>query len=228
MVQLPSSIPSPQAKKVRGSPAPGAGQVSTRLRLLGEIDPVRLLCRPSGFFRIATFLMSRMAHPVRLIHDSSNNPGDDAWKADLISPRSHPEPETHRRHLVRLACRMLGSVAEAEDAVQDAYLRWHGVDWKSVTDPRAYLSRTVTRLCLDRLRETRKRWECYIGPWLPEPLVEDLALDMPPGAGVDHDVTYAMMLALERLSPLERAALSSPRRVRNRFQRDRGHAGSRR
>lgn len=99
--------------------------------------------------------------------------------------------------LTRVAYRMLGSVADAEDVVQDAFLRWLGTDRSVVREPAAFLRRTVTRLCLDQLKSARSRRETYIGPWLPDPLVEEEEED---------DVTLPLMLALERLSPLERAA----------------------
>src|SRR3546814_5228021 len=92
---------------------------------------------------------------------------------------------------------MLGSLADAEDVVQDAFLRWLGTDRAAVEVPEAWLRRTVTRLCLDQLKSARHRRETYVGPWLPEPLVEEEP---------DDDVTLPLMLALERLSPLERAA----------------------
>jgi RNA polymerase sigma-70 factor (ECF subfamily) len=95
---------------------------------------------------------------------------------------------------------MLGSVADAEDAVQDAYLRWLATDRQAVREPEAFLRRTVTRLCLDLLKSARRRRETYVGPWLPEPVVEDAEEEE------DDDVTLPLMLALERLSPLERAA----------------------
>jgi RNA polymerase sigma factor (sigma-70 family) len=99
--------------------------------------------------------------------------------------------------LTRVAYRMLGSVADAEDVVQDAFLRWMGTDRGAVEVPAAFLRRTVTRLCLDQIKSARARRETYIGPWLPDPLVEEEEAD---------DVTLPLMLALERLSPLERAA----------------------
>ncbi|WP_188236620.1 sigma-70 family RNA polymerase sigma factor [Sphingopyxis sp. LK2115] len=102
-----------------------------------------------------------------------------------------------RPMLTRVAYRMLGSVADAEDVVQDAFIRWIGADRNAVREPAAFLRRTVTRLCLDQLKSARARRETYIGPWLPDPLVEQDA---------DDDVTLPLMLALERLSPLERAA----------------------
>jgi RNA polymerase sigma-70 factor, ECF subfamily len=106
----------------------------------------------------------------------------------------------HRPRLVRLAYRMLGSVTEAEDVVQDAWLRWHAADRSAVRDPAAYLSRTVARLCLDVLKSARVRRETYIGPWLPEPVLDSGAED------TEEDLSLTLMLALERLSPLERAA----------------------
>lgn len=109
--------------------------------------------------------------------------------------------ERERARLKRLAYRMLGSVAEAEDAVQDAWLRWHraGADAEK---PQAWLMQTVTRICLDRLKSARARRETYVGPWLPEPLIEEIADDPVEKA---EDVSVAFLLALERLSPLERA-----------------------
>jgi RNA polymerase sigma-70 factor, ECF subfamily len=105
-----------------------------------------------------------------------------------------------RPKLTRIAYRMLGSVADAEDVVQDAFLRWFDTDRDVVREPEAYLRRVVTRLCLDRLKSARHRRETYIGPWLPEPVVEAAEDD-----DID-DVTLPLMMALERLSPLERAA----------------------
>jgi len=104
-----------------------------------------------------------------------------------------------RPRLIRIAYRMLGSVADAEDMVQEAFLRWLDADRDAVREPEAYLRRVVTRLCLDHLKSARHRRETYIGPWLPEPVV-DAAEDE-----ID-DVTLPLMMALERLSPLERAA----------------------
>src|SRR5262245_36632563 len=84
--------------------------------------------------------------------------------------------EPHRRRLLGLAYRMLGSIAEAEDAVQDAYLRWHAVDRDAVSDTRAFLTTTTTRICLDALKSARARREAYVGPWLPEPVLDTDAL----------------------------------------------------
>jgi len=110
--------------------------------------------------------------------------------------------EGERRRLTRLSYRMLGSLAEAEDAVQDAWLRWSAVDPETIDQPQAWLVRVTTRLCLDRLKSARARRETYVGPWLPEPLVEDVAVDPLERA---EDVSVAFLLALQRLSPLERA-----------------------
>ncbi len=105
-----------------------------------------------------------------------------------------------RPRLIRIAYRMVGSVAEAEDIVQDAYLRWHRTDRASVADNSAFLSKTVTRLCLDHLKSARATRETYIGPWVPEPVIDTADDDG------GEDVTLTLMMALERLSPLERAA----------------------
>jgi RNA polymerase sigma-70 factor (ECF subfamily) len=78
-----------------------------------------------------------------------------------------------RPRLIRVAYRMLGSVADAEDVVQDAFIRWMGADRAAVREPEAFLRRTVTRLCLDQLKSARRNRETYIGPWLPDPLVDD-------------------------------------------------------
>ena len=102
-----------------------------------------------------------------------------------------------RQKLMRVAYRMLGSVADAEDIVQEAFIRWMGADRTAVREPEAFLRRAVTRLCLDQLKSARRRRETYVGPWLPDPVVEE---------DEEEDVTLPLMLALERLSPLERAA----------------------
>jgi len=102
-----------------------------------------------------------------------------------------------RPRLIRVAYRMLGSMADAEDVVQDAFLRWHGTDRAAVREPEAFLRRVVTRLSLDQLKSARVRREQYLGEWLPEPVLE---------AEPVEDVTLPLLIALERLSPLERAA----------------------
>lgn len=102
-----------------------------------------------------------------------------------------------RPKLIRIAYRMLGSVADAEDIAQEAFIRWMRADRTDVLEPEAFLHRTVTRLCLDHLKSARVQRERYVGTWLPEPLVEN---------EVQDDITLPLMLVLERLSPLERAA----------------------
>lgn len=109
--------------------------------------------------------------------------------------------EAQRPRLKRLAYRMLGSVSEAEDVVQDAWLRWDRAG-DTALDAGAWLAQTTTRLCLDRLKSARARRETYVGPWLPEPLIEEEPVDPLERA---EDVSVAFLLALERLSPLERA-----------------------
>jgi RNA polymerase sigma-70 factor (ECF subfamily) len=109
----------------------------------------------------------------------------------------------HRDLLFTVAYEMLGSAADAEDVLQETWLRWVGVDRNVVRDPRAYLVQITTRQALDRLRALGRRRESYVGPWLPEPLLTtpDVASD---GALADH-VSMAMLLVLETLAPTERA-----------------------
>src|SRR3984893_14993722 len=104
-----------------------------------------------------------------------------------------------RQRLVRVAYRMLGSVADAEDVLQDAFLRLLDVDRNAVHERGALQRRVVPRLCLDRLKSVRRGRETYVGPWLPEPIVESAEDEI-------DDVTLPLLMALERLSPLERAA----------------------
>lgn len=103
-----------------------------------------------------------------------------------------------RPKLIRIAYRMLGSLMDAEDMVQEAFLRWFNTDRDAVREPQAFLNRVVTRLCLDHLKSARHRRETYVGPWLPEPVVEATEDEA-------DDITLPLMMALERLSPLERA-----------------------
>ncbi|OYW60359.1 MAG: RNA polymerase sigma factor SigJ [Rhizobiales bacterium 17-65-6] len=109
--------------------------------------------------------------------------------------------EAHRARLQRIAYRMLGSRAEAEDVVQNAWLRWMMADRSAVAAPYPFLARIVTRLCLDEMKSARARRETYVGAWLPEPLMEAGEAEID-----EDDLTLALMVALERLSPLERAA----------------------
>ncbi|CAK7258832.1 MULTISPECIES: sigma-70 family RNA polymerase sigma factor [unclassified Shinella] len=117
-----------------------------------------------------------------------------------------PDPSTRafeaqRPRLLRLAYRMLGTHAEAEDIVQEAWLRWHRSDRDRVAAPAAWLTRIVSRLCLDAMKSARFRRETYPGTWLPEPLIEPADEEMRA-----DNITLTLMVALERLSPLERAA----------------------
>src|SRR5262252_3335373 len=115
----------------------------------------------------------------RSAHVGKNRDDKGAIRAvDSETAMTNPDAsfEPHRRRLVGLAYRMLGSMADAEDAVQEAYLRWHGTDRGRVSDPRAFLMTTTTRICLDLLTSARARHEEYVGPWLPEPVVDTAAL----------------------------------------------------
>ncbi len=113
------------------------------------------------------------------------------------------EFEECRGLLFSVAYRMLGTVADAEDVVQDAWLRWSGADRANVEDPRAYLVRIVTNTAIDRLRAARVRRESYVGPWLPEPVLT--APDVAEDVELAESVSLAMLVVLETLSPLERA-----------------------
>ncbi|HEY4183304.1 MAG TPA: sigma-70 family RNA polymerase sigma factor [Kofleriaceae bacterium] len=112
--------------------------------------------------------------------------------------------EQHRQFLIGVAYRMLGSLTEAEDIVQDAFLRWSSADRSDVEHPRAYLAQIVSRLCLDRMKSAAARREEYPGTWLPEPLVSDASAA--PATSLAEDLSMALLMTLERLSPLERAA----------------------
>lgn len=110
----------------------------------------------------------------------------------------------HRRRLLGLAYRMLGSRSDAEDVVQDAYLRFIGTE--DVRNPEAFLVTVVTRLCLDRLKSARAQREIYVGPWLPEPVFDTDGLSTEVATELADDLSFALLLALDRLSPQERAA----------------------
>ncbi|MET8669354.1 RNA polymerase sigma-70 factor [Streptomyces tendae] len=116
--------------------------------------------------------------------------------------------EEHRPVLLGVAYRMLGRLADAEDVVQEAWLRWSGADRSDVREPRGYLVRVTTRLAVDRLRQVKSRGETYVGPWLPEPYVTDFgdaAPDTAERAVLADSVSLAVLVVLESLSPLERA-----------------------
>jgi RNA polymerase sigma-70 factor (TIGR02957 family) len=111
--------------------------------------------------------------------------------------------EDYRPLLTGVAYRVLGSMADAEDVVQETWLRWSDVDQDQVADPRAYLMTVTTRLAIDRLRWARSRREAYVGPWLPEPV--STVPDVADRAVLADSVELAMLVVLETLSPLERA-----------------------
>jgi RNA polymerase sigma-70 factor (ECF subfamily) len=128
----------------------------------------------------------------------------------VSSTRARSDPaasfEPYRPRLRGLAYRMLGSMADAEDAVQEAYLRWHASDRDRVSDPRAFLMTTTARICLDMLTSARALREEYVGPWLPEPVLDTAALAPDSRTELAEDLSIALLLILDQLSPLERAA----------------------
>jgi RNA polymerase sigma-70 factor (TIGR02957 family) len=150
----------------------------------------------------------------------------------------------HRNLLFTVAYEMLGSAADAEDVLQEAWLRWVGVDLDTVREARAFLVRIVTRLALDRLRALGRRKESYVGPWLPEPLLT--APDVAEDVELAESVSMAMLLVLETLAPTERAVFvlrevfdleydeiaeavdKSPAAVRQIAHRARAHVAARR
>jgi len=111
----------------------------------------------------------------------------------------------HRELMFSMAYRMLGTVADAEDAVQDAWLRWSAAPRDDVADPRAYLVRTVTNIALNRLRSAQARREAYVGPWLPELLLTQANNDVTERVELTESVSVAMLVVLESLTPEERA-----------------------
>ncbi|MGC4940874.1 RNA polymerase sigma-70 factor [Kribbella sp. DT2] len=125
-----------------------------------------------------------------------------------MNENSRPDPPTevfvaHRNLLFTIAYEMLGSVADAEDVLQETWLRWVGVDLDTVRNKRAYLVRIITRQALNRLRTLTRRKESYVGPWLPEPLLT--APDVAEDVELADSVSMAMLLVLETLTPTERA-----------------------
>ena len=111
-----------------------------------------------------------------------------------------------QRMLRRLAYRMLGSVSQAEDAVQETWLRWHAIDPASIDVPQAWLVTTLSRICIDELRSAKHQRELYASPWLPEPLASDDSSDPGMAAERHSDISMAFLLLLERLTPEERVA----------------------
>jgi RNA polymerase sigma-70 factor (ECF subfamily) len=131
-----------------------------------------------------------------------------AWDGEVTTDAQTDVFEAHRPVLMGVAYRMLGRVADAEDVVQEAWLRWSAADRTEVREPRAYLVRVTTRLAIDRLRQVKARGEAYVGPWLPEPYVTDFGDTVPDTAEravLADSVSLAVLVVLESLSPLERA-----------------------
>ena len=113
--------------------------------------------------------------------------------------------DEHRGLLFSIAYRMLGSRADAEDMLQETFLRWQHASEVAVHDPRAFLVTVVTRLCINQLQSARVRREQYFGQWLPEPLFTQLTAEQPPIPGIDGSLSLAFLMLLERLTPVERA-----------------------
>ncbi|WP_435827769.1 RNA polymerase sigma-70 factor [Nonomuraea dietziae] len=177
---------------------------------------------------------------------SQTAPGD---RGGDMSRDDRPDPATeafvaHRNLLFTVAYEMLGSAADAEDVLQETWLRWAGVDLGTVRDRRAYLVRVTTRQALVRLRTLGRRKESYVGPWLPEPLLT--APDVAEDVELADSVSMAMLLVLETLAPTERAVFvlrevfdldydeiaeavdKSPAAVRQIAHRARAHVAARR
>jgi RNA polymerase sigma-70 factor (ECF subfamily) len=117
---------------------------------------------------------------------------------------THEDFDRNRPLLFSISYRMLGSVMEAEDVVQDAFMRWQGTE-EEISSPSAYLSTVVIRLCIDRLRSARVRREKYVGSWMPEPLLGERAHEAAGTADLDDSLSMAFLVLLESLSPVERA-----------------------
>jgi RNA polymerase sigma-70 factor (ECF subfamily) len=114
--------------------------------------------------------------------------------------------EQQRERLLHLAYRMVGSLTEAEDLVQDTWLRWHGADQASIREPAAWLTTTITRLALDHLKSARHQRETYVGPWLPEPIITSEGGPLRDHGELAGYLSSALLMVLERLAPTERAA----------------------
>jgi RNA polymerase sigma-70 factor (TIGR02957 family) len=132
---------------------------------------------------------------------ASRRPGDPDLSRTMATDQT--TFQTHRGLLFSVAYRILGSAADAEDVVQDAWFKWSAADRVQVAEPKAYLARIASNLAMDRLRSARQQRENYVGPWLPEPILthSDAAAD----AETAESVSMAMLVVLESLSPLERA-----------------------
>ena len=135
----------------------------------------------------------------------------------MSNPAASFEP--YRRRLLGLAYRMLGSIADAEDAVQETYLRWHAADRDKVSDPRAFLMTTTTRICLDMLTSARARREEYVGPWLPEPVVDTASARARQPHGAGRGFVHSAALDAGPAVAARAGCLPAARRVRFLVQR---------
>src|SRR3954469_23813083 len=174
---------------------------------------------------------------------TSQTGAGDAGRAERMDPATQTFV-AHRNLLFTAAYEMLGSAADAEDVLQETWLRWAGVDLDMVRDRRAYLVRIATRQALTRLRTLGRRKESYVGPWLPEPLLT--SPDVADDVVLADSVSMAMLLVLETLTPTERAVFvlrdvfaldydeiaeavgKSPAAVRQIAHRARAHVAARR
>jgi len=129
----------------------------------------------------------------------------DADNRDTVAPSPLTTFNEHRRLLFSIAYRMTGSVADAEDVLQDAFIRWQQTAHDQIRSPKAFLVTIVSRLCINRLQDVRVQREEYVGQWLPEPVVTDPASDPLSALWVDESLSMAFLVLLERLTPVERA-----------------------
>src|SRR2546423_2142706 len=128
------------------------------------------------------------------------------WHSDPAMASDLQVFEQVRPRSFAVAYRMLGSVADAEDVVQEAFLRWRNAPAGDLREPAAWLTTVVTRLCIDELKSARARRERYVGPWLPEPLIQDTSADAGAAAELSDSLSMAFLVVLEELTPTERAA----------------------
>ena len=142
----------------------------------------------------------------RVLHDRDER-GNDLGARRVNSFKPHTRIfEQHRNMMYGIAYRMLGSISDAEDIVQDAYFRWSDTRLEQIESPRRWLATAVSRLCIDRQRRKKIEKLCYTGPWLPEPVItEGGGEDPEAGTSLAEEVSIAFLLLLERLTPLERA-----------------------
>ena len=153
-----------------------------------------------------------MEHEYRSIQTGPSTTDSEAVEAvGLNYPHSKMAADSttifgeHKRLLFSIAYRMLGTVMDAEDMVQETFLRWQSCDQARVESPKAWLSTVITRLCINHLKSARVQREAYVGPWLPEPLVSGLSVDLGENAKLSDSLSLAFLVLLESLAPTERA-----------------------